>query len=124
MYACMRAADCVRLGFAGEIGKLLGARWKELDDEEKKVRRVPRLTPRIALTPPPRARIHTALPRPGRKGQGARREGEEGLRRQSLSCACSDINLTQLSYCFRFRFRQKKKGAESASGDGEEDDDD
>ena len=31
---------CHRRGlraFAGEVGKLLGAKWKELDEEEKKV---------------------------------------------------------------------------------------
>ena len=30
-----RSADTTRL--TGEIGKLLGAKWKELDDDEKKV---------------------------------------------------------------------------------------
>ena len=34
--ATATGADGTRL--TGEIGKLLGAKWKELDDEEKKVR--------------------------------------------------------------------------------------
>ena len=48
----------------GEIGKLLGARWKELDDEEKKVRRS--LHPFLDLYPAlilPRPR--PAIPCPG-----------------------------------------------------------
>ena len=37
-FSLRRGADSCLIG-AGEVGKLLGAKWKELDDDEKKVRR-------------------------------------------------------------------------------------
>lgn len=36
----------------GEVGKLLGAKWKELDEEEKKVSFCSSSSTRIKLTPP------------------------------------------------------------------------
>jgi len=36
----------------GEVGKLLGAKWKELDEEEKKVSFCSSSSSRIKLTPP------------------------------------------------------------------------
>ena len=49
----------------GELGKLLGTKWKELDEEEKKVCTAYIVCYALTLTAPP------ALHRAGCTGQGA-----------------------------------------------------
>jgi len=47
----------------GEVGKLLGAKWKELDDEEKKVRLSTRLPRPTHLIASPSSLISNKLPK-------------------------------------------------------------
>ena len=97
---------------AGEVGKLLGAKWKELDDDEKKVRR-------CATSECDRgsmiggSRISSKLRR-------TRHERRRKSRRMRCVCLCmrSWTQLTLVSYL------QGKKDKGAGSGDGEDNEED
>lgn len=97
--------------FAGEIGKLLGARWKELDDEEKKVRCYEEMLmcfgSQVALQP--------YIEQAAKDKERAEKEKKE----YDVRCLPICVHLSSPTLTLAFVVQNKK--IESASGDEDDD---